>query len=98
MDRRCHPAFQFSSRLVLELDPGDAHRVPLLHPARLQSRVDAETIQLCLETREPAFRFEVRALDKPLDSITAHDETPRQLFNPQLGIAGDRELDRAHWS
>src|SRR5260370_517719 len=88
--RRVHPS---SSRVVFELDPADADRVPRLDPGPLQGLVDAEAVELGLETFERTLGIEVGVRDQVLDAIALHLEPPGLAFDDEIGD-GYRQLDR----
>src|SRR5712692_5438295 len=96
-DRRSHPALRYvrpsSSRLVFELDPADADRVPRLDPGPLQSFVDTKAVELDLKAFERTLRVEVGVLNEVLDSSALDLEPPRLPFDHQVG-AYHRQLDR----
>src|SRR5439155_24825103 len=75
-DRTCRPVSR-PSRLVLELDTGDPDGVAWLHTLRLERLVDAEPVQLGLESREPAVGVEVEPVEQALDALPVDDKSRR---------------------
>src|SRR5205814_8535770 len=89
--RRCLPA-RPTSRLVLELDAGDAHSVAWLDARSLESRIHTKPIELRLKAGEAAFRVEVRPFHEALHALAVDDASRWLLFDHQIAAGAGREL------